>query len=910
MKIQITSLCEKYFSSYITLINKNNNNNKINLSLILDPSECLLDLSQTITTFLNYLWESPNFIAKIILNSDLSDVKNILFPFICNRLYQNILSAKSIEESLLYIISILLKEEIFDNKFEHINFFEDFLYDYLIDELRRNNEIKKYAKEIIYEIIKKIEYDYYNEKIEFDINITEEKLKLKKGLNIKYEDIEDFIFNLNKDELEKIIKNTKKQSIEEYISHLINMVEKGNDINLFSNTLLIGKIKEENISLFNKIYTSKITPLLDILFEKLTNVVIPVELKYISKIIYVLTLHKFHNAKAYEIYSFIGKNFLNKLFIPLFKEPLDIFFNEFLISENTKQNLDFLCHIFTQLISLDLFENNEKEFIYTPFNNYFLNKIPEIFKFFENIINVELPKFIELFINNKLEENYIYDYFNENKNEILMHKSIVFSLDEINCLIKNIEKCKDIIFSKSENFSKILDIFNKLDTDMNKKLLLQLDIMNNSKKNKNYILIQDLIINPKYDFDIQKQKEYYYINELSKIENEEHKTLNNIIKTKNYINYILYNCPKLSEFNFSDKNNIFTMFSELQNFLKLSEKKIYFDYNINSLLSCLKKLDENYSKNDFDLLLNELINEIKKNIDILDFNLMSDYLEKINNCQKKIKSIENIIEIMNDIEINKKVENIIYENKSNKFIYNFPPDENNQTIICKNIWEFINSFKALKYRNKNIIIKNYLDFIYAILEKDEIFNKDKNELLKIKEKIYDYLFIKLFNELYPDEPTQIDSIILKNCEKLSWVEPKHFIKDDFNFDFFISEIVLYFNQLEIERNPRKKFNKIISIFDIISKAILFQGFDNDEQNDKIYIDILKYIIIYIKPKRFNSEIEYIQFFSLEQNDEKFKKLKILTQVCDFIKNISYSDLIEISEEEFKLNCEQALKNSK
>ena len=386
MKIQISSLCEKYFSSYITLINKNNN--KINISLILDPSECLLDLSQTITTFLNYLWESPNFIAKIILNSDLTDVKNILFPFIYNRLYQNILSAKSIEENLLYIISILLKKEIFNNKFEHINFFEDFLYDYLIDELRRNNEIKKYAKEIIYEVIKKIEYDYYNETIVFDINITEEKLKLKKGLNIKSEDKEDFIYNLSKEELEKIIKNTKKQSIEEYISHLINMVEKGNNINLFSNTLLIGKIKEENISLFNKIYISKITLLLDILFEKLTNVIIPVELKYISKIIYVLTLHKFHNAKAYEIYSFIGKNFLNKLLIPLFKEPLDIFFNEFLISENTKQNLNFFCHIFTQLISLDLFENNEKEFIYTPFNNYFLNKIPEIFKFFENIIKV------------------------------------------------------------------------------------------------------------------------------------------------------------------------------------------------------------------------------------------------------------------------------------------------------------------------------------------------------------------------------------------------------------------------------------------------------------------------------------------------------------------------------------------
>ena len=718
------------------------------------------------------------------------------------------------------------------------------------------------------------------------------------------------MINLNKDELEKIIKNTKEQNIKEYISYLISSIEKANDINIFSSTILINKIKKENIILFYKEYILKINLLFDLLIEKLTNIIIPIEIKYICKIIYELVLCKYPNIKVYEIYSFIGKNILNKLLIPLFKEPLNIYLNEILISENTKLNLNFLINIFTQLISLTLFTNNEKEFMYTPFNIYFLNKVPEIFKFYENIAKVELPKFIELFINNKLEENYLYEYFNENKNEILIHKSIVFSLDEINCLIKNIEKNKDIIFSKEENETKILDIFNKLNTDMNKKLLLQLDKMNNSKKNKNYIIIQDLIINPKYNFDIQKQKEYYYINELSKIETEDDKKLNNIIKTKNYINYILFYSPKLSSFNFSNNGNIFTIFSELKNFLKLSEKKIYFQYYTDSLLLCLKKLDENYSKNDFDLLLNELNKEIKKSIDLLDFNLMSDYYEKINNSEKRIKLIENNIIILNDIEINKKVMNIIYEDKSDKFIFNYLSYENNKKIVNKNIWEFIYNFNIIDNNKKNIIIKSYLDFIYDLLNKDEIYNKDKNDLIKIKEKVYDYIFIKLYNKLYSANPTQLDSIILMNCEKLSWIEPKHLIKDDFNFEFFINEIIFHFNQLEKIRNPQRKFDKIISIFDIISKAILFQGFDNDESNDKIYIDILKYIIIYIKPKRFISEIEYMQFYSFEKNNEKIKKLKILKQVCDFIKNISHKDLIDISEEEYRFNCEQSLKNHK
>ena len=91
---------------------------------------------------------------------------------------------------------------------------------------------------------------------------------------------------------------------------------------------------------------------------------------------------------------------------------------------------------------------------------------------------------------------------------------------------------------------------------------------------------------------------------------------------------------------------------------------------------------------------------------------------------------------------------------------------------------------------------------------------------------------------------------------------------------------------------------------IISKVIEFLG--NDEENkDKSYIDILKYIIIYIKPKKFNSEIDYIQSFFDGNNEEDNKKFKILYQVCEIMKNIKYTDLINISEEEFIFKCNQS-----
>ena len=148
-----------------------------------------------------------------------------------------------------------------------------------------------------------------------------------------------------------------------------------------------------------------------------------------------------------------------------------------------------------------------------------------------------------------------------------------------------------------------------------------------------------------------------------------------------------------------------------------------------------------------------------------------------------------------------------------------------------------------------------------------------------------------------------------NCEKLSWVEVKHCIKNNFDFDIFMNEIIYYFDKLEKERNPKIKFNQINLIFEIISKVILFIGFDNDEPEEEIYIGILKYILIRIKPKKLYSDLEYIHSFYYEQNEENLKKLELLRKVCDIIINIKYSDFLEINEEEFKLNCEQALQNN-
>ena len=69
-------------------------------ALVEDENDFLLDLSLYLPKFLYSLWDEPKLVAKLLLNSDNKNVKNILAPFICHNFYQNILSPYTIEDNL------------------------------------------------------------------------------------------------------------------------------------------------------------------------------------------------------------------------------------------------------------------------------------------------------------------------------------------------------------------------------------------------------------------------------------------------------------------------------------------------------------------------------------------------------------------------------------------------------------------------------------------------------------------------------------------------------------------------------------------------------------------------------------------------------------------------------------------
>ena len=112
-----------------------------------------------IPKFLINLWKNPEIVQKILLYSDNKNVKETLAPFVCNNLYENILSPHKVDENILYIITLLLKNEI--SKLSSVKEYDKFLDNtpcgYVLGELKEKIDIQIYSKNIIQSLIQKIE---------------------------------------------------------------------------------------------------------------------------------------------------------------------------------------------------------------------------------------------------------------------------------------------------------------------------------------------------------------------------------------------------------------------------------------------------------------------------------------------------------------------------------------------------------------------------------------------------------------------------------------------------------------------------------------------------------------------------------------------------------------------------------
>ena len=472
-----------------------------------------------------------------------------------------------------------------------------------------------------------------------------------------------------------------------------------------------------------------------------------------------------------------------------------------------------------------------------------------------------------------------------------------------------------------------------------------------------YFLLTNLDTNEKYKklLDIE-QKSYFSLKELKEQPDEESITKNNIIKVKNFFFSLLYNYHKLVKTDFDEGTTEDTekILIELNKFMKSSnfvmDGSIPSEWYVKSLLEYLKKLPEYLTKNDCEELYNEMERDINESIKKLDFEALSFIMGKLKFASRSKIYYQKSLELLEDIKSNEKIREIIstqfipveikfeYDNNDNSYFKieeskfkekdkdneekKMKYEKSNKVKLSVYIETFPKKFPNLvKYQEMQDAdifeiqeslkfpeqIAKYFDLIREKLKKDNIPNLDS-----IMEKIYDYLMGKLYDKIYPIEPSEEDNKIFQKSVLLSWTQPKHFLKTkkEFVFGSFENDVLGYFKLLDEDKSPRKKLIDMDGVFNSIGFLLRFNGKGPDTGVDD-QIPILNYAFIKAQALRMSSNVKFMELYI---GDKKSKKEgSQLTQfrgICEMIPKIQHTDINDVDFKEFNKRCNDATKDIK
>ena len=912
-----------------------------------------------VPSFLKEIWKSPKSLATILSKADKFDIKYNLAHFITLNIYDNIFSSNGKEEQLIYIISLLLKEEIKNLNDNDINLATSFLDEttcgFLFDELIYKKELQSFFKNIVIDIIKTIDISSSSYPMIFNLDdifkdLSKNKITshYQKNQLSQQERISQFnqkyLIPLRKEELENILSNEQKEEIKDFLKKKIEDCEKNN--NLYSPSKFLDKLSSFTTSVEIYFYYGKCLieaiELINILLDKLLSNInlLPYSIKCICKIISILIDKRYPNIKQIEKNIFLAKFFFEKLFFRILESPSDtILINECLITDRAKERLKHIKKILNKLVFSQLFQENED---LTPFNHYIIEKMPQLNEIFTNINHVVLPSFIDKLINDKIEENYEYDYFKENPEENIYYLNICYNFNELYSLIFNSIKCADNISISKKYIDKLQFYLNKFETIKNN--CEKLD-NNQDKKIIKYFLFSEAIYNENNTkLNISKNREHFSLKEMKNLESKDQKEENKIIKVKNFFFSLLYNYPNLSKTDFKEKNifDIINILKELKNnsymnsFIEIEQKSVPCKWYINSLIQYLVKLPDKYKKNNYELLINDLENEITKSIKEINFEDLSIFIEYLKEMDKEKLYYEKVKNIINDIDLNKKARkfiekqempvslNIKDENLSLLKQKKIPVNKSIKNIQINNIRKFINDFPNIADNDEfqgletidliskmkvPEILTEYFDIIKDLvkeyMKKENIIETNFNDIYN---KVYDYIMENLYEKLFPKMPDRKDIDIYNICHKNVWIEPSNLInsKNNYVFDSFLPDAIQYFNDIHKEKSPRKKMVYIKEIINCLGKLGKFNE-DKVEGTDDM-IPLLYYTFIKAKPEFIYSNCKYIEIFlGIKKTGEEGSLLAKLYIICEKVLKMSFEDLFNITKKEYEENCNLIIK---
>ena len=169
---------------------------------------------------------------------------------------------------------------------------------------------------------------------------------------------------------------------------------------------------------------------------------------------------------------------------------------------------------------------------------------------------------------------------------------------------------------------------------------------------------------------------------------------------------------------------------------------------------------------------------------------------------------------------------------------------------------------------------------------------------------------KIYDKIYPPEAYIDDNRIFQQAIKLSWAEPKHFMKTkrQLVYGSFLTDILTHFKLIDTEKSPKKKLLNVIEIFNKIGFLLKFNGIGQEAGVDD-QMPNLNYAFIKAQPIRMFSNVKFMHLYMGEKkNKGEGSQLAQLEAICHFISNIKPSQLIGVTPEEFNLKCKEATSN--
>ena len=169
-----------------------------------------------------------------------------------------------------------------------------------------------------------------------------------------------------------------------------------------------------------------------------------------------------------------------------------------------------------------------------------------------------------------------------------------------------------------------------------------------------------------------------------------------------------------------------------------------------------------------------------------------------------------------------------------------------------------------------------------------------------------FFMSNIYDKLFNSQIQEKDIKFYKKCVSFSWIELKDLIgENNLILDNFLPIIIKYIEEIETARTPKKKLELISQIKRVINDTYIFNTGKSIMEVDE-YLPSFVFALIKAKPKKAISNLNFIKVFF---DSSKEQSVTFFESAIQFLSNLSYDQLKNISKEEFEKKSNQVNNNS-